>query len=156
VRRDPVDGDLEEVVARLGDVGAAGEDGVAVAAAEQEVVGDDPHGVGGTQHRERACDTLWCLPDRVDDRRRPVAVELHLEAGDLREPAGPAGEARIAERVKPFRNAVSSWAPVSVRITDRLPNGSTANISPQVISPGCSPALGGAKTRFARRPPELV
>ena len=25
----------------------------------------------------------------------------------------------------------------------RLPNGSTANISPQVISPGCSPALGG-------------
>ena len=28
----------------------------------------------------------------------PVAVELHLEAGDLREPAGAAGEGRIAER----------------------------------------------------------
>ena len=45
---------------------------------------------------------------------------------------------------KPLRNACSNWAPVSVSITVRLPKGSTANISPQVISPGCSPALGGA------------
>ena len=32
-------------------------------------------------------------------------------------------------------------------IVERLPNGRTANTSPHVISPGCSPALGGAKSR---------
>src|SRR4051794_4558801 len=44
---------------------------------------------------------------------------------------------------KPFTNAACAWAPVSVRIVVRLPNGRTANTSPQVISPGCSPADGG-------------
>src|SRR4051812_50149458 len=41
-------------------------------------------------------------------------------------------------------------------MTDRLPNGSTANISPQVISHGPSLALGGVQTMSARRPPELL
>ena len=69
---------------------------------------------------------------------RPVAI-AGLQAGE-----------------KPLRNACSSWAPVSVSMTVRLPNGSTENISPQVISHGCSPAVGGAQLRSARRPPELV
>src|SRR4051812_8031890 len=38
---------------------------------------------------------------------------------------------------------VLTCAPVSVRIVVRLPNGRTAKTSPQVISPGCSPADGG-------------
>ena len=39
----------------------------------------------------------------------------------------------------------------------RLPNGSTANISPQVISPGCSPGARRRDRRCpARRPPEFV
>ena len=38
----------------------------------------------------------------------------------------------------------------------RLPNGSTANISPHVISHGASPALGGEQTMSCRSPPELV
>ena len=58
--------------------------------------------------------------------------------------------------VNPFRNAVRSWSPVIVMIVVRLPNGSTANTSPQVISPGGSPALGGAKKMSWRSPPELV
>ena len=37
-----------------------------------------------------------------------------------------------------------------------LAKGRTANISPQVISPGCSPAVGGANNKSWRRPPELV
>ena len=57
---------------------------------------------------------------------------------------------------KPFSNAVFICAPVSVSMTVRLPNGRTANISPHVISPGCSPAVGGVTRRSARRPPELV
>ena len=58
---------------------------------------------------------------------------------------------------KPFSNAVFIWAPVSVSITVRLPNGRIVNISPQVISPGCSPADdGGVTRRSARMPPELV
>src|SRR5512144_423905 len=44
---------------------------------------------------------------------------------------------------KPFSNAVFTCAPVRVRIVVRLPNGRTANTSPHVISPGCSPAVGG-------------
>src|SRR3954447_5166761 len=48
---------------------------------------------------------------------------------------------------KPFVNASSSLAPVSVRITVRLPNGRTENTSPQVTSPAASPALGGVTTR---------
>ena len=31
-----------------------------------------------------------------------------------------------------------------------------AELAPHVISPGASPALGGVKTRSARRPPEFV
>ena len=58
--------------------------------------------------------------------------------------------------VNPLMNAVRSWSPVIVRIVVRLPNGSTAKTSPQVISPGASPALGGVKKRSWRRPPELV
>ena len=58
--------------------------------------------------------------------------------------------------VKPFTNACRSWSPVSVRITVRLPNGRTANISPHVISPTASPAAGGAMRRSCRRPPEFV
>jgi hypothetical protein len=45
--------------------------------------------------------------------------------------------------VNPLRKAVFIWAPVRVSITVRFPKGRTANISPQVISPFCSPALGG-------------
>jgi hypothetical protein len=54
--------------------------------------------------------------------------------------------------LKPVSSASRSCAPVSVRITVRLPNGSTANTSPHVISPGASPALGGVTRRSARRP----
>ena len=39
--------------------------------------------------------------------------------------------------LSPLSSASVSCSPVSVRITVRLPNGSTANTSPQVISPGC-------------------
>jgi hypothetical protein len=46
--------------------------------------------------------------------------------------------------VNPLRSASVSCAPVSVSITVRFPNGSTANTSPHVTSPGCSPADGGA------------
>src|SRR5690242_14862782 len=56
---------------------------------------------------------------------RPVAM-LELQTG-----------------LNPLSIACSSCAPVSVMITVRLPNGSTANTSPQVISFGCSPAVGG-------------
>jgi len=45
--------------------------------------------------------------------------------------------------LKPFRKACSICAPVNVSMTVRLPNGRTENISPQVISPSCSPAVGG-------------
>src|SRR5664279_1873868 len=58
--------------------------------------------------------------------------------------------------LNPLSRACSNCAPVSVSSTVRLPNGNTADTSPQVISPGCSPAAGGANTRSARRPPELV
>jgi hypothetical protein len=44
----------------------------------------------------------------------------------------------------------------SVKITVLFPNGSTTNTSPQVISPGCSLADGGAERISARSPPELV
>ena len=68
----------------------------------------------------------------------------------------PPVKAGLQDGRNPLVNAVSSWAPVSVSITVRLPNGRTENISPQVISHGCSPALGGVQLRSARRPPELV
>ncbi len=48
----------------------------------------------------------------------------------------PVAIAELQTGENPFRNACRSWAPVSVRIIVRLPNGSTANISPQVISHG--------------------
>src|SRR5689334_4982637 len=51
--------------------------------------------------------------------------------------------AELQTAEKPFTNPAFTWAPVRVMITERLPNGSTPNISPQVISPGCSPADGG-------------
>ncbi len=54
----------------------------------------------------------------------------------------------------PLRNACSSWAPVRVRITVRFPKGTTENVSPQVISQGPSPAVGGTQRRSARRPPD--
>ena len=58
---------------------------------------------------------------------------------------------------KPFVNAVLSWSPVSVMSAVALPNGSTANASPQVISPTASPPEdGGLISRSCRRPPELV
>ena len=58
--------------------------------------------------------------------------------------------------LNPLSSALRRCSPVSVRITVRLPNGSTAKTSPQVIWPACSPAEGGVTRRSARRPPEFV
>ncbi len=68
----------------------------------------------------------------------------------------PVSTAVLQDGEKPFRNACSNCAPVSVSITVRLPNGRTENTSPQVISHDASPALGGSQSRSARNPPELV
>src|SRR4249919_464832 len=57
----------------------------------------------------------------------------------------PVAIAGLQTGENPFRYACSICAPVSVRMTVRLPNGSTENISPQVISHGCSLADGGAQ-----------
>ena len=80
----------------------------------------------------------------VDDRGRArcsVKVTLSPEICGKR----PVATAELQTGEKPLRNACSSCAPVSVSMTVRLPNGRTANISPQVISHGCSPALGGRR-----------
>ena len=59
--------------------------------------------------------------------------------------------------LNPLSMAAVSCAPVSVSITVRLPNGSTANTSPHVTSPGCLTRRWRAETSdVGRRPPELV
>ena len=107
VRRDVVDRDLQQVVARLGHVRAAGEHRVAVAAAVHEVVRDDPDRVGRADRDRRAGDAARRLPHPVDDRDLRGAVVLHLEPRDLREASGAAGEAGLAER----REAVDERLP---------------------------------------------
>ena len=57
--------------------------------------------------------------------------------------------------LRPFNSASRSCAPVTVTSAARLLNGSTANTSPQVISPDASGPVG-ANGRSARRPPEFV
>ena len=96
-------------------------------------VGRRPIGVCG------ATDAVRRQPHPGHHRHDAVAGERHPQAGDLREASRAAGEAGSQNGVKPLRNACLQLGPVRVRITVRLPNGSTANISPQVISPGCSP-----------------
>ena len=58
-------------------------------------------GVGRPDRRRRAGAPVRRLPHARDDRGRAGAGVRDLEAGDLREPPGAAGERRVAGRLEP-------------------------------------------------------
>src|SRR6478752_735436 len=57
---------------------------------------------------------------------------------------------------KPLTNDALTWAPVRVSTTVAFPKGSSANISPAVMTPSPSPADDEANGKSTRRPPEFV
>ena len=81
------------------------EDGVPVAARVHEVVRDEPDGVGRPDRRARRRCPCGVFHIPVTTGVVPLQLNVTFEPGDLREPAGAAGEAGSQNGVNPFTNA---------------------------------------------------
>ncbi len=133
------DHQVEQGIARLQHVRAAGQRRVAVATGEHEVVGDDPDacrpapsgvsGPAGPSGASAIPSTTGVVPSQWNSIWSPDTCG--------KRPVPPVNAGSQAG-LNPLSSASVSWAPVSVSITVRLPNGSTAKTSPHVISPGAS------------------
>ena len=125
--------------------------GVAVAAGVHEVVRDEPHGVRRADRRRGARRVRWA-PSR--SRRRRASCRCSGTAPSARRPGGT-GRCRsdgIAERREPVEErGLRSWAPVSVRMTVRLPKGSTReHLAPGDLARLLAGGVGGATSMSCR------
>ena len=108
IRADVVDNDLHQVVTRLLDVGAVGEDGVAVPAGVHEVVRHEPDGVRsdrpGSAPRPAPLG-VFQIPSTT------AVVPLQWNVAFRPETCGkrPVLIAGLQTGEKPFTNAVFSW-----------------------------------------------